>query len=313
MFSKNIKKIALTGLLLFGSLNAIDTSVIYKVFDKLGSITDPILTRGELSEKHKQMFEETAKKLGIDHRDIKARNSGLIMRLFFGYNNAMAYPQTNRVYINEDCLNEIDDNSKQFLMAHELDHHLNHDIFSKIVINNIAFPRVEDAIVKSCAIKGFIDGENDNFAKQYMTYGINYHPYWMLLPKLGISNEIIIKIIQFLLPLPGINLSFLELLKGKINQSFETRADTQAVTIAGVNPDGGVKLMRYLHHPDTKNWPLYAKIKQFCIEKFVLPVISLPLFKEHVDHLVSLEDRIAHIKSLKPQWEKMQEEKQKSA
>ena len=93
-----MKKVLLLGILF--SFSATDAVGLYPVLDGLGSITDVFLSKGKLSKEHEKMFNEVAQSLGIEYRDIKARNSGLLLRLGFGYNNALAVQLTNRVYLN---------------------------------------------------------------------------------------------------------------------------------------------------------------------------------------------------------------------
>lgn len=243
---------------------------IYRVFDAFGAMTDWLLTRGKLSDKNTQMFNDISKKLGIEDREIKVRNSGLLLRLFYQYNNALADQYANRVYINEDHLNELTDGEKQFLMAHELAHHKNHHEF-KILGVGAAL-----AFIQFLFIKAFITRTpNDGLIKKYLTHGI----------------------CSPLISLLAINVSIWGLFKAMAHQHCETEADTHAVTVAHIDPSHGAALMKNMYYPNSRNWPLYGKA-QAVIQRVALPVLALPGIKHHVNHLASYEDRVAHIQSL---------------
>lgn len=241
---------------------------IYKLFHILGNLTDPLLTRGNLSEKHQKMFNEVARKLGIEDRGIQPKNVGLLARLYFGYANGFAVAFTNRAYFNDDALAQLSDEQKQFFMAHELTHLRNHHAFKFIPIHFITFKFLKH-IIQS------VNGENDpnnSFVGKYFQEG---NKLFGLVP-----------------------FSIFSLAEGQITQRFETEADTEAVTIAGLDPEDGVNwLEAAFENPDTTNWPLYAKI-QLAIINCIKIIYNLPMINLHISHPPTYK-RQEHLRSLK--------------
>ena len=266
-----MKKIFLPICLLFYS-HAHPLSV-YSLLDTFGYCTDIILSKGKLSDKHEKMFVEIAKKLGIENRDIKARNSGLLLRLMAGFNNALAVQQTNRVYLNQTCLNEMDDEEIKFLMAHELSHHAKNHIWKRMAAA-IALDIASNSINFNCQkpIKNFFEPSIGHipmgryiFNKSLATFTI-----W--------------------------NLIFAQLC-----QYQETEADSCAVLQAGVCPQNGVTLLTRLYYPQTESWPLYGKVINI-INQLTMPIVSLPIIKEFMPHLTSYTDRAKKLIDLEPEW-----------
>lgn len=60
--------------------------------------------------------------MGLDHRNIKPKNSGIILRFLAGYHNALSMGNLNRVFFNDDILKQMPIEHKKFLIAHELTH-----------------------------------------------------------------------------------------------------------------------------------------------------------------------------------------------
>lgn len=262
--SLRLKTIALYGIaFLTFSGSAAHAITLYDLFDQVGWMTDWLLTRGSLNEKYTQMFNEITKKLEIDNRHIKAKNSGLLLRWWFGYNNALAVQFTNRVYFNEDVLNELPDEQKKFLMAHELVHHREHHIFKRIAVNEGI-----NLVKKIITYAHQLPGRDENYLNQYLTRGFS----------LPFQEEF----------------SVYSLLKAQIAQKQETEADTKAITIAGIRPQDGIDLFQNLYYPDTTKWPLYFKI-QDKMQRLSDIICSLPILKEHTPHLASFKDRIEHL------------------
>jgi|GEM_PF-5012248 len=245
-------------------------SFVYKICDTLGYMTDWFITKGDLSIPNQKIFTEVATKLGIQDRNIKPKNSGLLLRLAWGYNNALAMAQTNRVYFNDTELNKLSDEEKRFLMAHELTHHHQHHIWkiiaTSLVVDKLLRPRMAHTIKDMNSIPPFI--------KNYLTYGYG----WRI-------NSIL------LFTLWG-------LLQAQCSQIHEIEADTNAIILAGADPEAGVRLLHTLYYPDATDWPLYAKVGAF-LQRITLPIFVLPVIKQHVPHLASYEERIAHLRGLK--------------
>lgn len=240
---------------------------IYLLFHAFGCITDIFFTRGDVSEKHQKMFNDIARKLGIENRGLQVKNMGLISRLATSYNNAFASPTTNRVYVNEDVLNQLSDGEKQFLMAHELTHHRNHHIWKNWIITTITLAVLENIL------QGKVDANkpNKNLLEKYCDK----------------DNSV------FLLGAFSIH----KLVQGQISQMFETEADTEAITVAGLDPEDGVKLFDFLENPDTTNWPLYAKMQNF-VGHYMHKLYSLPIINLHMSH-PPIHERQEHLRSLK--------------
>jgi hypothetical protein len=56
--------------------------------------------------------------------------------------------------------------------------------------------------------------------------------------------------------------------------------------------------MEKLYNPETKTWPLYARISNV-LNRLGNRLYSLPILKQHAPHLPSCKDRIAHILTMK--------------
>jgi Peptidase family M48. len=104
----------------------------YDAASAVGHITDYIVTKGELSQENQALFEEVAKKLDIDSRNIEVRNSGLLPRLATGYNDTFYNPLTNRVYVNEAFLNTLTTEEKKCIFAQQLTHAKKNHAFKKL-------------------------------------------------------------------------------------------------------------------------------------------------------------------------------------
>jgi Zn-dependent protease with chaperone function len=233
----------------------------YKFADYVGQESDIILSKGHLEDKYEKMFQDLCHKMQIHDRNIKVRNSGLILRLLTGYHNALACQLNNRVYLNQSVIKELNDDSVKFMMAHELIHHKRH--------HNLETLKISLLIDLSKKISTNIfnkKGENKDFLISYLTNGSN-----------------------------SFGLSVWGLLKAKFCQEQELQADREAITIGGQSIDSGINLMENLYNPNTTNWPLYAKYSWF-ISKIYLKIGSLPIIKDHVPHLASKEDRIKELK-----------------
>lgn len=266
------------------------SSSLYYGFDTLGSIADLLLARGDLSEENQKIFAEMAAKLGIADRNIKAKNSGLILRWYFGYHNALALQPLNRVYLNDGVLNEWPDDVKRFIIAHELSHHYHHHIFQSIIVSAI-INNAKVAAILFALRKGFIAdsaGEN-NFLKRYMTYG----------PVIAIERLSKYFIADF---------TIWGLIKAQNRQRQETEADTTAIAIAGVSPKTAAKALTLIRYPATDNWPLDAQFQNWALSR-ILDFMSLPIIKQHFHHLASLPDRVAHVMSLEDEWKEKHGEK----
>jgi Zn-dependent protease with chaperone function len=245
---------------------AIQAVTIYEAFDKLGDYADLIYSKGKLSEHDEQLFQKTAVSLGIEKRKIKARNSGLILRLLTGYTNALAVEPFNRVYLNAACLEKMTDEQKKFLMGHELSHLLKHDMLSRLVINK-ALSTVKEKIKTQIETPSPL-------------------PYRYFVE--GLVN----------LPLVGIDLSITGLIKAQLYQRQETRADESAILLAGATAQGATEFLeQHAQNPNTKDWPLYAKVLQLLVNP-MLTILCLPIIKQHIPHLASFNDRINHLKEL---------------
>lgn len=267
MVSNMLKKL-IVGIMLVSSTPLVKSKGIYVIPELFGSMTDWLYSRSDLSEKYEKMFQEIAKKYNIEDREIKAKNMGIIFRLYLGYQNALAVQQTNRVYFNEDFLQQLTDEQVAYLMAHELAHHSNHHTLKKIG-GSIGIGLIQTAVVASALQSAFIKKNADNPLLQYFTCGLAAGQF-----------------------------SFWTLLNAQMEQRFETEADTHAITQVGLNPEDGIALFDELYHPTTDNWPLYAKINAF-VESLLYPVLELPVIKQHMPHLVCHKDRVTHIASLK--------------
>ena len=246
----------------------------YPFLGKLGSYADIVFSKGEVSKEHQRMFQEIVTSLGIENRNIKIKNSSLLIRLIGGYNNAFAVQYFNRVYFNESCLNEMNDEQKKFLMSHELTHHSKNHLWKRAALHIILFEFLQKNIIELAKKNNM---SRDNYLYRYFTDGF--------------GNS---KVLLF---------SIWHLIEAQVHQNQETEADTEAILKLGVHPQDGVKLLEHLYYPKTDSWPLYAKLMQKYIQ-LCMPIMRLPIIKQHIPHLASFDERAKHIQQLEKEWEK---------
>ena len=236
----------------------------------LHSAGDLFLSRGNVDAEHEKLFQEVAQDLSIEDRNIKIKNSGWLLRILTGYNNAISVQLFNRVYINNSELRKMSLGEKKFLKAHELTHQQKNHYY-KVIITSIFL-----AVLKTSTQKSLRSVDN-GLIKKYCTDGFGIP----LLCTFGLW----------------------QLLEAQIKQSHEREADREAILTVGVHPEDGVSYLdNYLCHPDTRDWPLFFSFFQK-IQNLIMPLLSLPIIKQHMPHLVSFEDRVALLRALEVEWQ----------
>lgn len=282
-FSFNQKSLFLSAIFLCSLAGSSVNAGFYDIANAVGDVTDLIAAKGKLSKKNQVIFDEMAKKIDIDNRNIQVRNSGLLMRLGVGYNFSAYEPFTNRVYVNESFLNELTTEQKKFVFAQALIAAKNNHAFKKLAlayaadytngfardlaVRNGLLNRVH-VIVRNIdnqdqILEEYDDYPNNNVIKQYLAVGI-YNRF-------------------------GIRLSLANLITAQINQAYDKEANIDAIKIAGIKPEEAIACIEKMYHPDTDKWPAYAKIQNVIIQlRFAL--MSLPILKQHAHDLVSSDD-----------------------
>ncbi len=282
-----MKKLVLVLSVLF--IPAVQAINVYQVLDKLGSCFDLIISKGRLSEKDEKLFKEVASSLGIENRDIKPRNSGLLLRLMSGYNNALAMQHLNRVYFNASCLKKMSDGHKKFLMGHELTHHQKNHVWKRAAlavpmwfaqkgIGKLTRP-VEKEDKKHFNWKTFKKEEGPVDVQRHSPVYYRYFSEGFQIPML-------------------VDFSLKSLIMAQFCQRQETEADELAIRNAGATAEDGVACLQQIYYPDTKDWPLYAKVMAV-MSRILMPIMSLPVIKQHMPHLVSFKERAEHLRGLK--------------
>lgn len=261
-----MKKLVFAFSLAILSISTAHAISVCQIFDKIGYGADFVLSKGHVSSEDEKLFKEVAASLGIENRDIKVRNSGLLLRILAGYNNALAIQYLNRVYLNASCLKNMTEGQKRFLMAHELTHHQKNHMWKRIVV------MIPLMIAKKAIEKNVEKNGNSPILQRYFFEGFG-------IPMI-------------------LDLSLLGLLQAQLFQMHETEADDSAVLEAGAKIEDGIACLKQIHHPDTKGWPLYAKVFNV-VHQMLTPVMCLPIIKQHMPHLVSLKDRASDLSSLK--------------
>ena len=94
--------------------------------------------------------------------------------------------------------------------------------------------------------------------------------------------------------------SLKSLIMAQICQRQETEADESAILKVGATPEDGIACLQQLYYPNTKDWPLYAKVGNL-INRVLMPILSLPVIKQHMPHLTSFKERTEHLRNLKKQ------------
>jgi hypothetical protein len=92
-------------------------------------------------------------------------------------------------------------------------------------------------------------------------------------------------------------LSIWSLIQAQICQKQEIEADELAILQAGATVQDGVELLEQFYYPNTDNWPLYAKIMNVINQRLFMPVINLPIIKQHMSH-PPYKNRIEQLKKL---------------
>lgn len=255
----------------FISINAsLQAKIPYAFFDKIGQIGDFFYARGTLNQKYETMFQELCKKFKIQDRAIKARNSGILFRILFGYRGGSATQLGNRVYLNQDFLEEMDEKSAKFLIARAIAQHQEHHDLKQGVL--MFFFTVIQKIMEATA---YAPNTNKHLS-EYLTTGKEFSVFG----------------------LPIFCLSLSSLIHAQILQSLQIEADTQALYTADITQDDAIQACKYLY--DTNNVvarPLYAKIQSLLVAAYRW-ITSWPILKQHTPELVSFDDRAAHIKTL---------------
>lgn len=237
----------------------------YPIFDAFGSLTDFFVSKSNLTEEDERLFNEIAASYGIDHRQIKARNSGLLLRLICGYNNALANQLTNRVYFNAACLLKMTEGQKRFLMGHELAHHKKNHHFKFTLVDLVkkGLRAIICSLTQPSSV--YVQGNSPLYLR-YFAEGFQF----------------------------GVDFSLLGLIDAQIHQRCETEADEISIESAGTTLDDSDAVLESLYCPDTKDWPLYARIYAM-LAKLLIPIMNLPVIKQHVPHLASKTERIQHL------------------
>lgn len=238
-------------------------SPIYKVLDTFGALTDYILTKGDLSPENVALFNQVANDLGIANREIKAKNSGFLLRLFSCYHNPIACQWTNRVYLNDSVINALTPNERKFIIAHELTHHQGHHLFKRDLLIYL-LSIIQVALTYSTCLDN-----NESYLHKYMTNG------WSL---------------------AGIEFNIFALIFAQYVQQQELAADANALLSTDIDMQDAEKALQHLHYPDTKEWPLYGRILWFFNYYIIEYFCTLPIVKEHVPHIASFKDRIKALK-----------------
>jgi hypothetical protein len=266
------------------------TGRVYAILDRFGSVADSILARGDLSPENQKLVEEVAAKLHLEHRDIKAKNAGFILRMWFGYESVLAIQELNRVYFNDDVLNEYPQDTRKFAIARGLSHHYDNRswkwlLFSKVLLSYVKKFVISKAVQKEFIISKFKpDGElivSGNDLAEYLTIGSKFR---------------------------GILLgSIWDLLLAQYDQQQEMYTDATAVIVAGLNPAFGKDFLYQSTYPTTDTWPLYARAFNL-FRRVVRPIYSLPIIRHHrMQHRynsVLYETRIAQLDSLQDEWQR---------
>lgn len=249
---------------------------VYKLFNAFGAIQDLFISQGKLNGANQQIFDEATRSLGIEHRGIQARKSGLLIKLLGGYTKACAYQSTNRIYLNDAFLNELTDEQKKFIITHELIHHSqNHGWKAGAATGAISM----GAIILSVILAGEKMVTN-NALKQYF---IKYFTE-------GFGNA------------RTVSFSIYSLLLAQLVQHQNREADTLAITTGNIKPSDAIGALEhtYMREQRSNNWPWYAKWQAACAP-LLLKILSLPVIKQHIQPAACLDDRVAHLMSLQIQ------------
>lgn len=181
---------------------------INRFFNYLGDKTDQWVTDGNVSPKHQQAFEEVTRAMGMEDWGIQIKKSGTIQKKLAGAFNAMAYPFTNRVYIGDALLKYTTNEELRFILAHELAHYRNHHAWKRILLFQPCYYlcRLLLKNLKTLCEKN-LDQTNCSWEKAGATALGAYASFLLFL---------------------------------YTSRKFETEADTDAVTIAGIDPEHGI-------------------------------------------------------------------------
>ncbi|HEV2601229.1 MAG TPA: M48 family metalloprotease [Candidatus Babeliales bacterium] len=241
---------------------------IYQLPEIFGTITDFFLSRGQMSEKHIRLFEEVAQQLQIEHRGIKLRNSGFLLRLFpvdlrflFNYLSILSYrlegyygirshQSLNRVYLNEDWLNQMTDEQKRFVIAHSLTHH----------------------------------SQDHGFMREVVLWILSHIVNTLRASYVSKNQGRLISLAQMVCIM-------------QLFQKLEHYSDEQAAELAYCPPVHLAAVVKSLYYPDAEDAPWYARLQMFA-KKAICTITSLPIIKSFVAYR-SMHDRAAHVSGVK--------------
>ena len=253
------------------SFSAAYTHNFYDMCDKIGTCTDYVLSKGDLSTHDTMLFKEVAASLGIAERDIKPKNSGLLLRLFGGYNNALSIAHHNRVYFNAACLATMSEGQKRFLMAHELVHHKMQHCWKRMAL--LCSLSIFVKLGKFVFLRSMQNSDAKGFQSLEEIFWYHY-----------LFNCIIWK-----------RISFPSLLAAQYIKSQEEEADSMALQLSGVTIEDAAQVMDNLYNPNTRDWPLYAQFMQK-IQNIYIAIAQLPVIEWHMPHLVSKDARVDRLR-----------------
>jgi hypothetical protein len=168
--------------------------------------------------------------------------------------------------LNEDFLNELPADQKQFLMGRELAHHRNSDEVKKFLVDSGL------NIAQFAAIALCMRTAKDNPLTRYALYPSGLNSY------VGFLGLLVSE------------LSLASLLHAQYRQYVQRNADAQAVSVGGADLTASKQCLDHQYNPNTNNWPWYGKI-QSLINAYRWKVMSLPIFKQHALYLASQADR----------------------
>lgn len=274
----NKKSLFLSAVLLFSLAGSL-THAMYPVFEVLGAITDPFITKGHMDQRYRKLFKEVAQKMGVDDRDIKLRNSGLLMRLARGYWNTTTLQRTNRVYANQDVLEKMSDEEIKYIFARELAYHKHHHGVSRFACD-YGFKYLKIVMFLQCVMAGVINENNIN------TLPVNYIFGSIQVPFLGnvISGK-----------LSSLSFGLTTLVLAQLIKKQKKYGDRIAVEKAGVSKEAATSALTQMYNPQVdEKWPLYARF-QAELFNMGLPVANLPIIKQHAWHLTSLNERVDNL------------------
>ena len=266
----------------FMSVRADSTSIGHTIRLEAGKIFDLFFGLKDASQETQEEVAKIAQKLGVTHK-IPVKQMNLLARLFSGYANAFAFSPglIDRIYVNEEWLNQLSTKSKNFVLGHEMCHIKHKDLW--YLLTGYCLASIVQKIMNDYRFNFFLDSQDHPVLERI--------PDWLKPKAVMILQNPKRWILDKLRGAPFI------LLLSAFSRWREKAADRAAA--AGLNNcDGGIEFSENYH-----NYKIPNKLEAFL--HFLAtcyrfdPFNYLPFISKYFNSHPPLEERVRYLSDLK--------------